>query len=84
MKIIKDNSSTLNMIKWHGINERGYLKGFKKNLAAVYIYKKVCNKIRYYVGSTIQLASRISSHRSSRLYENNSCPLFYKSIRKYG
>lgn len=40
------------------------LKNFQQ-INQLYIYKLSHNNTRYYVGSTIKLATRLSSHRSS-------------------
>ena len=45
-------------------------------------------KASYYVGSSVQLASRISSHRSLIIHGDNykkiGSPIFYRSVRKHG
>ena len=61
---MKDNRFFLKKIIWYDIDERGYIKVPLKNQAAVYVYMKTGNKIQFYVGSSVGLASRISSHRS--------------------
>jgi len=56
----------------------------------IYIYMKTSNETpRYYVGSSNNLANRISSHRSrvirwSKGNYNNASPIFYNSVLKYG
>lgn len=85
---MKDNLSLKNDILWLDISEKGYIKKCF-NKPAIYIYMRTCSETRYYVGSTINLASRLSSHRSRfNSYINgdlkHACPIFYNSVRKYG
>ena len=64
------------------------IKNFQQ-INQLYIYKLSHNNTRYYVGSTIKLATRLSSHRSSVIswskgnYKNGS-PKIYNSVLKYG
>lgn len=64
---MKDNTYLSSKITWYDIDKKGYIDKSLKYEAAVYIYMKIPyldSKTCYYVGSTVQLASRISSHRS--------------------
>lgn len=90
-KIKKDNESLLNNIIWYDIDKKGYINKPLNNQVAVYIYKKISpvdNKACYYIGSTIRLASRISSHRSLIIYWDKykkiGSPVFYRSVLKHG
>jgi len=80
----------VNNITWYNIDTYGYIEGKLHNKAAVYIYAYNLNKkFFYYIGSTINLAARISSHRccihNLKKDENiNQSSLFYKSIIKHG
>ena len=56
----------------------------------MYIYMKipsVDSKACYYVGSSVKLASRISSHRCPVFnwdkYKNTGYPIFYRSVLKH-
>jgi len=74
---------------WHNIDKNGNINSWLKNDAAVYIYKITCNETYYYIGSSVQLTSRLSSQRSCITswangdYKNGS-PKFYNSVLKYG
>jgi group I intron endonuclease len=85
---MKDNELLLEKIIWYDIDESGYIKDSLKNKPAIYIYKKSCGNTRFYVGSSMQLATRISSHRCSVInwgvYKDRGCPILYKSVLKYG
>jgi hypothetical protein len=86
---MKDNLSLKNKILWLDISERGYIKECFNKQAAIYIYMRTYSETRYYVGSTNNLASRLSSHRSrfnsyNDGYLKSACPIFYNSVRKYG
>jgi group I intron endonuclease len=90
-EIMKDKTSLLNNVMWYDINKKGYINKSLKYQAAVYIYKKTSSfdgKACYYVGSSIKLASRISSHRCRvtnwHKYENTDFSFFYRSILKHG
>jgi group I intron endonuclease len=81
------NISFLKEIVWFDIDKRGYINTPLKNQGAVYIYMKVSNKTEYYVGASLQLKTRISSHRcciNGNNYKSKGSPLFYKSVLKYG
>lgn len=90
-KTIIDNMSLQNKIAWYNIDKNGYIDKYLINQAAVYIYMKMPNlyeKASYYVGSSIHLTSRISSHRSLITYLDNykkkGSPIFYRSVREHG
>ncbi len=90
-KTMKDNISLLSEIIWYDIDKNGYINKSLKNQTAVYIYMKIRHfdsKACYYVGSTNQLASRISSHRSLVInwdkHKKKGSSIFYISIRKHG
>ena len=92
-KNIKDNISFLNIIKWYNIDAGGYIKGYLKNQPAVYIYKiNYNNSTRFYVGSSILLKKRLTSHRcfvtnwNKDKYKNNcsGSPIFYNIILEFG
>jgi hypothetical protein len=77
-KTMKNNMSLQNKITWYNIDEKGYINKSLINQGAVYIYMKIPSldkKASYYVGSSVQLASRISSHRSLIIHWDN-----YKKI----
>ena len=58
------NMSFLNEILWCDINKKGYVEKLLINAPAVYIYKITNNNnVRYYVGSSVRLTNRLSSHR---------------------
>lgn len=88
---MKNNTKLLSKTIWYNINEKGYINKSLKNQAAIYIYmKKSGDKVSYYVGSSIRLPSRMSSHRSaviSRSRNKGNCkngsPKFYNSVLKY-
>jgi hypothetical protein len=66
-KRMKDNTSLLSKTIWYDIDKNGYLNKSLKNQTAVYIYMKTPyfgSKACYYVGSSVKLANRISSHKS--------------------
>lgn len=90
---VRDNFYFLSETKWYDIDEEGNINKPLMNRAAIYIY--MCssishNKPRYYVGSTIKLKTRVSSHKyyptNWSKYKDNriGCPVFYKSVSKYG
>lgn len=83
--INKDNMS-LNNISWYDIDKDGYIKGCLNKQAAVYIFRLRSNETRYYVGSSINIRSRLSSHRSCIInkYNKDALSIFYNSVRKYG
>jgi group I intron endonuclease len=87
---MKDNAFLLSKIPWYSINDKGYIDKLLKYEPAVYIYKKLLrgSKPCYYVGSSIKLASRISSHRCHvknwNKYKNRGSPIFYRTVLKYG
>jgi len=80
--------SFVNNIFWYDINVGGYIKGYIDKQAAVYIYifKRTSNETHYYVGSSVNLRSRLSTHRSCIIneYNKNALSIFYNSVRKYG
>ena len=70
---MKDDTSLIRKRKIIGydIDKNGYIKKSLKYEAAVYIYTKIPSfghKACYYVGSTVQLASHISSQRCRVIY----------------
>ena len=73
-------------ITWHNIDKYGYIEEKLNNKAAIYIYNSKDNKYSY-IGSTVNLAARISSHRSRisnwDKYKNTNSSLLYKTIIKY-
>lgn len=90
---VKDNLSFLSGIELYNIDKGGNINKPLINKTAIYIY--MCSSIshsnpKYYVGSTIKLKTRISSHRSfmvnwDKYKENGSgSPVFYRSVLKYG
>ena len=81
-----DILSFVKNIFWYDINEGGYIKGCLNKQGAVYIYKRTSNETRYYVGSSINLRSRLSTHRSRVIseYNKDASSIFYNSVRKYG
>lgn len=90
-RTIKDDTTLLKNVTWYDLDIKGYVNKSLKYEPAVYIYKKTSlhkNKVRYYVGSSIYLAKRISSHRSLLIvwdeYKKTGSPIFYRSIKKYG
>jgi group I intron endonuclease len=84
---MKDNIS-LNKISLYSIDENGYISKCLKNKEAVYIIMEICDEKRCYIGSSLQLVNRLTSHRSSirNLGKTNSngSPMFYNSVLKYG
>jgi group I intron endonuclease len=86
---IKNNISFLNKIVWYDINEDGYITKPLKNQAVIYIYMNI-NNLDCYVGSTTNLAARVSSHKSCILnwnkYEKKikGSTILYESILNYG
>ncbi len=84
--INKDNLSFVNNVFWFDIDEGGYIKGRLNKEAVVYIFRRTSNETRYYVGSSINLTSRLSTHRSRVINECNkdALSIFYSSVRKYG
>jgi group I intron endonuclease len=85
---MKNNISKIEKILLYDIDENGYIKGCLINKAAIYIYLRKDDG-SLYVGSSIQVANRLSSHRSRVItwgkdnYKNGS-PIFYNSVLKYG
>jgi len=66
-RMIKDDATLLKDVTWYDLDKKGYVDKSLKYEPAVYIYKKTYlhnNNIRYYVGSSICLAKRISFYRS--------------------
>jgi hypothetical protein len=62
---MKDNISYIKNILWYDINKNGYIKGCFNKQGAIYIYMRISNETpRYYIGSSNNLANRMSSHRS--------------------
>lgn len=64
----KDILSLVNNIFLYDIKEGGYIKGCLNKQAAVYIFRRTSNETRYYVGSSINLRSHLSTHRSCIIY----------------
>lgn len=88
---MKNNISKVSNITWHDINKKGYINKSLKNQPAVYIYMYISsldNKVYYYVGSSLELTKRLSSHRyliiNKEEYKNRGSPLFYKAVKKHG
>jgi group I intron endonuclease len=86
-----NNTSWLENITWYYINQEGYTDKALKNLPAIYVFmclpspdKEAC----YYVGASIKLAKRISSHRYLVInwdrYKNSGCSSLYQRIRECG
>lgn len=88
--IDKDRSFILKeKIVWYDIDENGYINKHLKKEPAVYIFKIVADQTRYYVGSSVNMPSRISKHRSGVVNYNkgkrtSASPMFYDSILKHG
>jgi hypothetical protein len=63
---MKNNTKLLSKVIWYDIDEKGYINKSLKNQAAIYVYmkKSPSGKISYYLGSSVKLPSRMSSHRS--------------------
>ena len=90
-RTIIDDITLLKNITWYDLDKKGYVNKSLKYEPAVYIYKIISlhdNKVGYYVGSSLYLAKRISSHRSLIIawdeYKRTGSPIFYRSIKKYG
>jgi len=88
---MKNNTSLLSKVIWYDIDKDGCINKPLNYEAAVYIYMKKISfnsEACYYVGSTAQLASRISSHKCYVInwnkYKNRGSPIFYKSVLKHG
>ena len=89
---MKDNTSLLSKVIWYDIDKDGYINNPLNYEAAVYIYMKKTpfnnEACYYYVGSTAELARRISSHRSYVInwnkYKNRGSSIFYRSVLKHG
>ncbi len=91
--LINDNIESLPKLSWYNISEYGYINNNNiKYKPAIYIYKKdnLNKDPQFYIGSSINLAARISSHRcyihNWNKYKNTDrgSSIFYKSIHKYG
>ena len=88
--IDKDRSLILKekRIVWCDIDENGYINNRLKKGPTVYIFKIAADKIRYYVGSSVNMPSRMSKHRSGVVNYKDNCrsasPIFFDSILKYG
>jgi hypothetical protein len=82
----KDNMFFVYNILWYDIDEGGYIKGYLNKQAAVYIFAITSNEARSYVGSSVNLRSRLSTHRSCIINKHNkdALSIFYNSVRKYG
>ena len=85
-----DNIIILNdKITWYTIEEDGNIRGFLKNLPAIYIYK-LANERRFcYIGSSFQLVNRTNYHKNcinnwNKDYYNNNGSLFYNSVLEHG
>jgi hypothetical protein len=61
---VKDNIHLKNKILWYNINNKGYIEGELEYKPAVYIFMKRCEEKYSYVGASLQLRNRLSSHRS--------------------
>jgi len=90
-KRIEDNVSLLNNITWHDVDKKGHINKSLKSQPAIYIYMNIPLSLKkpfYYVGSTIKLAKRLSSHRYNIINwekcKKRGCPIFYESVRKQG
>jgi len=59
----KDFKFQIKNITWHNIDKYGYIDEKFSNITAIYIYISK-NKNFSYIGSTVNLPARISSHRS--------------------
>jgi len=88
---MKNNTKLLSKVIWYDIDEKGYINKSLKNQAAIYVYmkKSPSGKISYYLGSSVKLPSRMSSHRSgviswSKGNYKNGLPKLYNSVLKYG
>jgi len=81
-----------NKIIWYNINKEGYINKHLENKPAIYIYMKNSlsnNEFNCYIGSTINLSARISSHRCqinnfNNYKYTNKRTLFYELIIKHG
>jgi len=85
---MRDNVS-LNNILWYDVYENGYINGYVKNKASIYIFMETCDERRCYIGSSVKLVNRFNSHRSrinswGKNNSQNGSPLFYNSVLKYG
>lgn len=84
------NNIIFDKISWYDIDEKGYIKGSFKCQSAVYIFVGIGKEKSCYVGSSVQLKNRLSSHRSrinnwnKDYYNNNGSLLFYNSVLEYG
>ena len=85
---MKDNTKLLSKVIWYDIDEKGYTNKPLKNKEAVYIFMEICDEKRCYIGSSLQLVNRLTSHRSSIINlgktNSNGSPIFYNSVLKYG
>lgn len=91
---MKKNESPINLdtINWFSFNEKGFILSsnnkFSPNIlekkAVVYIYQLLSDKNISYIGSTCNIAERITQHRHCANNNNNACPKFYNSVRKHG
>lgn len=88
----KDKLSFSDKIIWYDIDEKGNVNKPLTNQAAVYIYMNssiLIDNPRYYIGSTIKLRTRISSHRYYGLnwnkykYKGSGSSVFYVSVVKF-
>lgn len=74
----------LSNILWYNINKNGYINRPLDNILAIYIYIIIFdNKEVYYIGYSIQLTFRMSSHRSCVFNNNKNHLLLYKFLLKY-
>lgn len=85
----KNKDNFYNKITWLNLNKEGYINEFLKKGPVIYIFKIAINKTHYYVGSSINISSRLSTHRSrvigwSKGNRSSASPIFYNHILKYG
>jgi len=86
-----NNTITCNIeaISWFNIDENGFIiisNGVKKieNRPGIYIYINKIHKNQIYIGSSINVAKRLISHKNSFNKNLKICPKFYNSVNKYG
>ena len=55
-----------------------------KNAIVIYQITFLQDKTKFYIGSTLDMGSRLSTHRNDSVNKPNNCKKLYNAIRKHG
>jgi len=82
-----DNTIYLNSINWYMLDIKGFIVKPEIHLekkAGIYIYQFLSDKNKTYIGSTNNIAKRITQHRCYANNNSKTCPKFYNYVRMHG